>query len=125
MVENVTVDNHIIVFGNDSNLTMFISELRRPSVKGSSYHPLVIVCPTLPSKWEAIRGRYNDIYVLLGAFTRSAVFNRANVEQAFAVILLATEDGITTVIPLHFPLFSDTWRRLRKRILTQAPSSHI
>ena len=125
MVENVTVDNHIIVFGNDSNLTMFISELRRPSVKGSSYHPLVIVCPTLPSKWEAIRGRYNDIYVLLGAFTRSAVFNRANVEQAFAVILLATEDGITTVSYLRFPSFSDTWHRLRKRILTQVPSSHI
>jgi voltage-gated potassium channel Kch len=107
VVEHVTVDNHIIVFGNDSNLTMFISELRRPSVKGSSYHPLVIVCPTLPSKWEAIRGRYNDIYVLLGAFTRSAVFNRANVEQAFAVILLATEDGITTVTllcPFSSPL---------------------
>jgi voltage-gated potassium channel Kch len=96
-VDHVSVENHIIVFGNDSNLTMFISELRRPSVRGSSYHPLVIVCPTLPSKWDAIKGRYNDVYVLVGSFTRSAVFNRANVEQAFAVILLATEDGITRV----------------------------
>lgn len=87
---------------------MFISELRRPSVKGSSYHSIVVVTPTLPSKWDFIKGRYNDIYVLLGSFTRSAVFNRANVDSAFAVILLATEDGITTVrnfICYFIPLF--------------------
>ena len=95
--DSVTVEDHIIVFGNDLSLPMFISELRRPAVKGPAYHPIVVVSPELPSKWEAIKGRYNDIYVLLGSLTRSAVFNRANVENAFAVILLATRDGVTTV----------------------------
>ena len=91
------VNDHIIVFGNDLSLAMFISELRRPTVKGPAYHPIVVVSPELPSKWEAIKARYNDIYVLLGSLTRSAIFNRANVENAFAVILLATRDGVTTV----------------------------
>jgi voltage-gated potassium channel Kch len=93
----VTLDDHIIVFGNDSNLTMFVSELRRPAVRGSAYHPLVIVSPSVPSKWDAIQGRYNDVFLLMGSLTRSAVFNRANVGNAFAVILLATSDGVTTV----------------------------
>mmetsp|Transcript_3342 Transcript_3342/g.5229 ORF Transcript_3342/g.5229 Transcript_3342/m.5229 type:complete len:1450 (-) Transcript_3342:361-4710(-) len=97
ITDTVEVDDHIIVFGNDTSLPMFISELRRPAVKGAAYHPLVIVSPELPSKWEAIKGRYNDVYVLLGSLTRSAVFNRANVENAFAVVLLCNRDGVTTV----------------------------
>jgi len=97
VTDTVEVNDHIIVFGNDTNLPMFISELRRPAVKGSAYHPLVIVSPEIPSKWEAIKGRYNDVYLLQGSLTKSAVFNRANVENAFAVILLSSRDGVTTV----------------------------
>ncbi len=85
------------MLGDDANIAMFISELRRPSVAGDTYHPIVIVCPDTPSKWEAIQGRYDDVYYIVGSLTRSAVFKKAGVETAFAVILLATRERVTKV----------------------------
>lgn len=76
---------------------MFISELRRPTIKGSAYHPILIVSPTIPSKWEAIQGRYNDVYVMLGSLTRSVIFNRLSINDAFAVILLASGESVAAV----------------------------
>jgi hypothetical protein len=87
----------VIVSGNDSYITMFISELRRPAMKGSAYHPIVIVHPKVPSKWEAIQGRFNDVYVVVGSLTRSMVFNKINVSEAFAVILLASGESVAAV----------------------------
>ena len=84
--------NHIIVFGNTDCLSIFIPELRRPAVRGETYHPLVIVSPTEPQGWKIIKERYNDIYFLRGSLTRSAVFNSANIPKAFAVILFADRD---------------------------------
>mmetsp|Transcript_12619 Transcript_12619/g.13030 ORF Transcript_12619/g.13030 Transcript_12619/m.13030 type:complete len:383 (+) Transcript_12619:2-1150(+) len=44
----------------------------------------------MPSKWDSIKNRFNDVYVLVGSLTRSMVFNRVNISDAFAVILLAS-----------------------------------
>jgi len=46
--------NHIICHGCDTNLLLFVEELRRPSVRLETYHPLVIVDQTIPSEWEVI-----------------------------------------------------------------------
>ena len=46
--------NHIICHGCDTNLLLFVEELRRPSVRLETYHPLVIVDETIPSEWEVI-----------------------------------------------------------------------
>jgi voltage-gated potassium channel Kch len=86
------INNHIIVFGNTATLPMFIPELRRPTVRGDTYHPLVIVSPTEPERWGAIKEKYNDIYFLRGSLTRTAIFNKANIDDAFAVILLCHRD---------------------------------
>lgn len=86
------INNHIIVFGNTTNLPMFIPELRRPSVRGDTYHPLVVVSPDEPEKWNAIKERYNDVYFLRGSLTRTATFNKANIDEAFAVILFCHRD---------------------------------
>jgi voltage-gated potassium channel Kch len=88
------INNHIIVFGNTSNLPMFIPELRRPTVRGDTYHPLVIVSPTEPERWEAVKEKYNDVYFLRGSLTRTATFNKANIDDAFAVILFCHRDEI-------------------------------
>ena len=97
IIEEVELENHIIVVGNESNFHLFLSELRRPAVKGNSYHPIVLLSMSIPSKWESICSKYNDVYLLIGSLTRSAVFNKINIEKAFAVILLASRDGITKV----------------------------
>lgn len=89
------IKNHIIVFGNTTNLPMFIPELRRPTVRGDTYHPLVIVSPTEPERWQAIQEKYNDVYFLRGSLTRTAIFNRANIDEAFAVILFSHRDEQT------------------------------
>ena len=46
--------NHIICHGCDSNLILFVEELRRPSVRLETYHPLVIVDEVEPLEWEVI-----------------------------------------------------------------------
>lgn len=97
IIEKVELKNHIIVVGNESNFHLFLSELRRPAVKGNSYHPIVIVALSIPPKWENICAKYNDVYLLVGSLTRSAIFNKTNIEEAFAVILLASRDNITKV----------------------------
>ena len=133
VVETVTFQDHIIVSGHDSNLIMFISELRRPSVRGSAYHPILIVNPTIPTKWDAIKDRFNDVYALVGSLTRSMVFNRVNISNAFAVILLASGTSTSSVIIslvfmkyfIYLFFFSNLKKilffnvRLRKKILIQ------
>jgi voltage-gated potassium channel Kch len=101
------INNHIIVFGNTNTLPMFIPELRRPTVRGDTYHPLVIVSPTEPERWTAIKEKYNDVYFLRGSLTRTAIFNKANIDDAFAVILLChREDKKKEVVGLHLSSFS-------------------
>ncbi len=97
IIDVVDLEDHIIVVGNESNFHLFLSELRRPAVKGQSYHPIVLIAMSIPAKWESICAKYNDVYLLIGSLTRSAVFNKINIEKAFAVILLASRDGITKV----------------------------
>lgn len=76
---------------------MFVAELRRPIVRGESYHPIIIVSPEEPHYWKSIKVTYNDVYYLKGSLVRSAVFARANATRAFAVVLLASRDGVTKV----------------------------
>lgn len=112
------MQGHVIVTGCDANLLMFLSELRRPSVKGHSYHPIVIgtlwlhmlcccyhclpviiviVSPTIPAKWSFISQRYNDVFYIQGTVTKMADFKRVNVDHAFSFVLLASRDEVTVV----------------------------
>lgn len=91
------LNSHIIVFGNDANIHMFISELRRPAVRGETYHPILIVATTKPSRWEAIAERFNDVYFLQGSITKTSIFAKANTERAFSVTLMSTRDSMTKV----------------------------
>ena len=97
IIDKVDFENHIIVLGNESNFHLFLNELRRPAVVGRSYHPILLVAMSIPPKWENICARFNDVYLLIGSLTRSAVFNKINIDKTFAVILLASRDGITKV----------------------------
>jgi len=89
--------NHVIVTGCDANLLMFLSELRKPAVNGGSYHPIVVVSPTKPSKWDIIRAKYNDIYLVIGNVIKMETFKRINVNNAFSFVLLASRDDVTVV----------------------------
>ena len=61
-IENAEdIRNHIICYGCDSNLILFVEELRRPSVRLETYHPLVIVDENVPSEWEVKMISSNDI----------------------------------------------------------------
>lgn len=94
----IGMKNHIIVFGNCSCVHMLIPELRRPAVRGETYHPLVIVDKEEPPRWNAIKERFNDVYFLRGSLTRSAAFNAANIEDAFAVMLFANKEKSTLMV---------------------------
>lgn len=89
--------NHVIVYGCDNTVDMFISELRRPAVKGNTYHPILIVSANIPKTWANIVNRYNDVYLIRGHLTRKAVFTKINIENAYALILLAGRNELTKV----------------------------
>jgi hypothetical protein len=95
-----SLSNHIIVYGCENNIEMFISELRRPAVRGRTYHSILIVSERLPATWDRIVERYNDIHFLKGHLTRKAVFISLNIKEAYALILLAGKDEITEVLIL-------------------------
>ena len=94
------LSNHIIVFGNDANLHMFVSELRRPTVRGENYHPILIVSSQVPPRWQSIKERFNDVYFLLGSITKTTTFVNVNIDNAYSVTLLSTRDSMTKVIYL-------------------------
>lgn len=87
-VKMAKVKNHVILFGCDEHLPMFISELRREAVTGDSYHPILIVAEVPPIKWTSIMNRYNDIYFLRGDISSLDVFNKVNIEQAYSLIIM-------------------------------------
>jgi hypothetical protein len=89
--------NHIIVFGDTVNLSLFIEELRRPLVSSSGYHQILIVSENEPPKWDMIFANYEHIYYLQGSMINSEDFNRTNVREAFSVVLLANRDSVTKV----------------------------
>ena len=89
--------NHIVVFGCDYYLTMFVSELRRPAVKGDSYHPIVVIGDIYPDSWNSIQSQYNDVFFIKASMSRTAIASKANLEHAFALIFLATRDSITKI----------------------------
>jgi hypothetical protein len=111
--------NHIIVFGNDANLHMFVSELRRPTVRGENYHPILIVSSQVPPRWPSIKERFNDVYFLLGSITKTATFVSINIENAYSVTLLSTRDSMTKVTALLslFSRFLKEFDRSKKKIL--------
>ena len=89
--------DHIIVFGCVDNVHLFVHELRRPLIRGSSYRPIVIMSDSEPLKWDQVRDTYKDIYYIENSITSSAGFNASNVRDAFAIILLASRDSVTMV----------------------------
>jgi hypothetical protein len=91
------ISDHIIVFGCVDYIHLFVTELRRPLIRGDSYRPLVIVSEYQPNKWAAIKSRFNDVYFLQEILTTSQGFNASNVRDAFAVVLLASRDSVTMV----------------------------
>jgi len=86
------LENHVVVFGCDTYLNMFISELRRPAVVGESYHPIVIVSEMEPAEWDFVASTYNDVYYISAKMDRVTITSKVNINNAFSVIILAGRD---------------------------------
>jgi hypothetical protein len=89
--------NHIVVFGCMTNLFVFVSELRRPLIASSSYHIILVISEETPDRWEDITEAFEDCYFIRGKITSSTDFNRTNIRDALAVVLLASRDSVTKV----------------------------
>ncbi len=101
MADAKNLTGHVIVYGCDSNLLMFISELRRPAVRGDTYHPILIISDNEPSKWDYIRNKYNDIYFMTGQITKMDTFSKLNIDEAFSLILLASRNDVMEIDDEH------------------------
>ena len=97
MTDAKNLTGHVIVYGCDANLLMFISELRRPAVRGDTYHPILIIADNQPSKWDYIRHKYNDIYFMIGHITKMDTFSKINIDEAFSLILLASRNDVMEI----------------------------
>ena len=84
------LSGHIVIFGNVDICQIFIESLRRPTVRGDAYRPILIIGPEKPRAWDNIVIQYNDVFFLPGNLLRSKVFAKAHIEKSFAVILLKT-----------------------------------
>ena len=91
------LSDHVIVFGCTENIHLFVHELRRPLIQGSSYRPIVIISEVEPVRWSLIKSSYKDVYFIESSMTSSDGFNASNVRDAFAIILLASRDSVTMV----------------------------
>jgi hypothetical protein len=91
------IRGHIICHGCDNNLSIFVEELRRPSVRLDSYHPVVIVDQNIPSEWDSIKAKYNDCYLIKGDITDFDFFQKLNIDYAYTLILLASRSEILSV----------------------------
>ena len=91
------LSKHIIVHGDDSNLIVFVEELRRPAVKGDIYHPVVIVSERVPKNWGLIAESFNDVYLLLGKITSGTVLKKLNLKFAYSMSLMAHRSSMTHV----------------------------
>ena len=89
------IKNHIILFGCDESLPMFISELRREAVIGSCYHPILIVAESPPARWNSVMMRYNDVYYLRGDLANLEVFTMVNIEDAYSLIIMGVKAKTT------------------------------
>jgi hypothetical protein len=82
--------DHIVVYGSDSNFTMFVAELRRPEVSGPAYHPILYIGEEEPLKWGFIQETYADIYFVKGNLTDiEHVLSKINIKFAYSLVLLA------------------------------------
>lgn len=89
------ISNHVVLFGCDENLPMFVSELRREAVTEDSYHPILVVAENPPIKWESIKQRFNDIYYIRGDLSNLDVFHTVNIEAAYSFVLMGVRNHRT------------------------------
>lgn len=66
-------------------------------MKGIFYHPIVIVDSHPPDRWDTIKATYNDVYFLPGDLTRSKIFNRINIDEAYACVLMHNREGLSAL----------------------------
>ena len=97
LLDATSLKDHVVIFGHDQYLKMFLSELRRPAVQGASYHSIVIIADEYPPGWTAICATYNDIFFIRAGLNRTSIALKANIDNAFSLIFLATRDMITIV----------------------------
>ena len=83
------LDNHVIVFGNTSSMSVFINELRRNIVTKVSNHPILVVSNEVPDDWDYIEKTYRDVYLLRGDITEQEIYNNTNIKYAYALVSLA------------------------------------
>ena len=91
------LSRHIIVHGDDNNIIVFVEELRKPSIKGEIYHPIVIVSERTPKCWSLISECYNDIYLILGKISSGSILKKLNIKQAYSMSLMAQRTTLTHV----------------------------
>lgn len=76
---------------------MFVSELRRPVIRGHLYRQILIVAEKVPTRWNYITKKFNDVYLLLGKITQRDTLQKLNAHSAYALTLLASRDDVTKV----------------------------
>ena len=91
------LQNHVIVCGCESNLHMFIGELRRPCVVGETYHPILVVQSERPVCWNFIEETYNDVFLMEGNPTRPSVLKKMALKQAFSISLTGARTSMNRV----------------------------
>lgn len=97
LVHASELKSHIIVFGCMKNITTFVAECRKPLMVQDAYHSILIINREEPESWLDISDLYNDVYFIEGDMSDSAVFNRTNIKEAFALVLLADRSKVSTV----------------------------
>lgn len=92
------IRNHIIIIGCLKHILIFIAEMRRPLIVGEAYHPILIVDEgDPPACWEELEEIFDDVYFMKGKITSGVDFNRTNLRDAHALVLLANRDSVTEV----------------------------
>lgn len=67
LIENAShIENHVIVFGCVDNIALFLNELRRPLIVGSSFHPIVVVHEKEPPGWKNLAVKFREVYFIKG-----------------------------------------------------------
>jgi len=91
------LSNHIVLIAAESNVLMFVQELRRPCILGDSYHPVLIVLPARPAIWNYIQCTYNDIYLMIGNPSSPSFLKRMNFTTSYSVALMGNRESMNKV----------------------------
>eukprot|EP00606_Chrysophyceae_sp_TOSAG23-5_P000096 GSChrysophyteH2.ASY1.ANO1.1748.1 assembled CDS len=92
-----SLSNHIVLIAAESNILMFVQEVRRKFIMGDSYHPVLIVLAAKPASWNYIQSTYNDIYLMIGDPSKPSLLKKMNFASAYSVALMGNRESMSKV----------------------------